>query len=235
MRRYLLALAVLVCLLLALPAQAQAPYAIYLPALAQADLRNLSPAPAANEVYVRSVHIQRPVDEYWNLVGEVINPTAEPVFHVQLVARFLNASGQQVAVADTEATLARIGPGQRSPFQLYVGNPPGTATAFTLAITHSPDSSLAWRDAIILSAQTRDNLGVEIFGEVRNPEVLELRGVMVAATFYDLAGHVVDVESRPTSPLTIAAGATAVYVLPTYDETLTNARMEVQAQGYLGP
>src|SRR5688500_6721839 len=117
MRRYLLALAVLVGTLLALPAQAQAPYAIYLPALAQADLRNLSPAPLPDEVHVRSVRVRRPAESYWYLIGEVVNPTAAPVFHVELTARFLDADGQLVAVADVYARRSRIGPGERSAFQ----------------------------------------------------------------------------------------------------------------------
>jgi hypothetical protein len=111
-----------------------------------------------------------------------------------------------------------------------------TTAAFTLALTNQrPSSSLAWRDAEVVSVQARDNFGLEVFGAVRNPEVPELRGVDVVATFYDLAGHVVDVQSGSMSPINLAAGATGVYALPTYYEQLTYARMEVQAQGYLAP
>src|SRR5688500_15102309 len=123
MRRYLLALTALGGILLVLPAQAQAPHAIYLPVLAQADLRNLSPAPLLDEVHVRSVRVQRPTETYWYLVGEVINPTAAPVYHVELTARFLDAGGQLVAVADSYVRLSRLAPGQRSPFEIYYGNP----------------------------------------------------------------------------------------------------------------
>jgi hypothetical protein len=234
MRRLLLLLPLL--LLLALPAQAQEPHAVYLPLLAQAELMNLSPAQALDEPHVRSVRVQRPSTSYWYLIGEVVNPTAEPLFSVELTAHFLDARGQQIAVEQTYATFSRIGPGQRSPFQLYYGDPSPRAAAFTLTISdRSASSVLAYRDALVLSKGARDNFGVEIFGNVRNPEVLELRGVEVTATFYDLAGQVVDVASGYTSPANVAPGATAPYALPTFDKGLTFARYEVRAQGYLAP
>jgi hypothetical protein len=70
---------------------------------------------------------------------------------------------------------------------------------------------------------------------VRNPAVRELRGVTLAVTFYDLAGKVVEVEDGFSSPLNIAPGATARYVLPTFERELRYTRMHVQAQGYLAP
>jgi len=231
--RHLLPL--LFLLLLAVPAQAQPPFRVSLPLLAQAELTNVSPPVAADEVQVRSTRIQR-YSGYWNIIGEVINPTASPVFFVEITARLLDAGGQLVAVEDTFATLTQVGPGRRSPFSVYIGNPPATAAAFTIAVTDvNSSSSLAYRDVTILNIQARDNFGLEVFGDVRNPEELEMRGVEVVATFYDLAGNVVDLENSFTSPSTLAAGATGTYSLKTFNDNLATARVEVQAQGYLAP
>jgi hypothetical protein len=198
---------------------------VYLPITRQAELPNLSPAPAPGEVQVRSVRIQRPVGEYWNIIGEVVNPTSAPVYFVQLTLRMLDASGRLVAVADGYATLDDI----------YLGNPPATAAAYTVAVTgQQPSSFLNYRDAVFVSTQTRDNFGLELFGEVRNPEAAELRSVEVMATFYDAAGNVVDIEGGYVSPVNLAAGATGTYSLKTF-ANYGYASYTVQAQGYVAP
>jgi hypothetical protein len=234
MRQVLLVL--LLCLF-ALPAQAQEPYRVSLPLLAKPDIPNVSAPVPADQLQVRSgsTRINR-YTGYWHVVGEVVNPTPSPTYVVEVTVRLLDAGGQLVAIADSYAALTEIRSGRRSPFSIYVGSPPATAAAFTVAVTDwNPSSSLAYRDATIVNAQTRDNFGLEVFGVVRNPEQLELRSVEVVATFFDPAGAVIDVKNSLASPSTLAAGATGTYVLSTSNTALAGARYELQTQGYLAP
>lgn len=241
LHRTLFTCCALLMLALALPAHAQSDactkaHCIYLPILQRAEIVNRSPAPRPGEVHVRSVRVRRPTAKSLNLVGEVLNPTASPVFFVELTARFFNASGQQIAEEDTTVDLPRIGPGGRSPFLIYLNNPPASLASYTITVSDSRSStSLDYRDADVLSVATRDNFGLEVYGELRNPYFRELRGVTVAVTFYDLAGNVVAVEDGFSKPLNIWPRARANYTIPTFERDLLFARMQVQAQGYLAP
>jgi hypothetical protein len=231
----------LLLLALAPPARAQEgaceeAYCIYLPALRQPEIVNRSPAPTTSEVHVRNVQVRRPSPTTLNLVGELLNPTAAPVFFVELTARFFNASGHLITEESTNADLPRLGPGARSPFLIYLANPPAALASYTIAVSDGRQSTtLDYRDAEVISVETRDNFGLEVYGQLRNPNSRELRGVTVAVTFYDSAGNVVEVEDGFSTPLNIPVGATASYAMPTFERNLSFARMHVQAQGYLAP
>ncbi len=241
LHRTLFACCALLLLAVALPARAQGDiceqqYCIYLPALRKPEIINRSPAPSTAEVHVRSVQVRRPTLNSLNLVGEVLNPTAAPRYFVELTARFFNAAGELIAEESSNVDLPRLGPGARGPFLIYLANPPASLASYTIAVSDSRESTtLDYRDAEVLSTSIRDNFGLEVYGELRNPAARELRGVTVAATFYDAAGNVVEVEDGFSSPLNIGAGATATYALPTFERNLIYARVQVQAQGYLAP
>jgi hypothetical protein len=241
LHRTLFACCALLLLVVALPARAQGEaceqqYCVYLPALREPEIVNRSPAPPTSEVHVRSVQVRRPTLSSLNLVGEVLNPTAAPRFFVELTARFFNADGVLIAEESSNVDLPRLGPGARGPFLIYLANPPVELASYTIAVSDGRESTtLEYRDAEVLSTATRDNFGLEVYGELRNPASRELRGVTVAATFYDAAGNVVEVEDGFSSPLNIGPGATASYALPTFERNLSYTRIQVQAQGYLAP
>jgi hypothetical protein len=241
LQRTLFTCCALLLLALALPVRAQEgaceeAHCIYLPALSQPEIVNRSPAPTTSEAHVRNVRVRRPTPTTLNLVGELLNPTAAPVFFVELTARFFNADGQLIVEKSSNADLPRLGPGARGPFLIYLANPPASLASYTVAVSDGRESTtLDYRDAEVVSIETRDNFGLEVYGQLRNPNSRELRGVTVAVTFYDLAGNVVEVEDGFSSPLNIPAGATATYTLPTFERGLSFTRMQVQAQGYLAP
>lgn len=210
----------------------------YLPLVAQpaptaTPTTTIEPTPAPVEVIVRSSRsFTRSTSRY--VVGEILNNTPNPVFFAQITARFLDGAGQLIATEDSFAFLTRTNPGQRNPFQIILSNAPTSFASYSLSVSTSTSSVLNYRDAAVLTSQVRDNFGVEVFGDVRNPEVIEMRSVEVAVAFYDANGDVVDVDLGFTSPTTIAPGATAPYSVKTFTE-IAYASLSVQAQGYLAP
>jgi hypothetical protein len=230
---------VLIALLVAAPASAQAACSrancIYLPGITRPEpLRNVTPPAAADALQVRSVTVKRSSTSSLRLEGEIVNATPVPVYSVQVTARFLDDAGQLAATNDAYAMLSRIDPGQRSPFRLSLSNPPATLASYSLGLDGNDSSILDYRQAQIVSSSVRDNFGVEVFGDVRNPEASELRSVEVVIAFYDGAGNVVAVDNGFASPSSLAGGVTAPYRVSTFEQ-FTYATMHVQAEGYLAP
>jgi hypothetical protein len=140
-----------------------------------------------------------------------------------------------VATEDGYALLDRIEPGQRAPFRILLTNPPPDITRYELTVTPRFTEFIQYRAVTVISQQTRDNNGPEVFGELRNDSGGALRFVEAVVTFYDATGAVVDVNSTYASPTDIAAGATATYSIKTFDRGLTFASYQVQAEGWFTP
>ncbi len=169
------------------------------------------------------------------MVGEIVNRWTDAVYFVHISARYYYDDDQLVATADGYAMLTRTDPGQRNPFRVILSNAPSTVARYELTLTWSTSGILDYQAATVLSRHTRENDGVEVFGEVRNDRAREMCSVEVAVTFYDDAGNVVDTDSAYASATTLAPGATSIYQINPLTHDLAFAGYEVQAQGYLVP
>jgi hypothetical protein len=167
------------------------------------------------------------------VVGEVWNGTAAAVYYVNIEARFYDANDQLVAVEDTYTSLTMTSPGQANPFKLLLFNAPTTIARYELALTYQSDGILDYRAITVLSQQTRDNNGVEVFGEIRNDAESTVRPPQVVVTFYDEIGHVLNTDTTFTSS-DLATGQTAVYSIKTFED-IPYTSLSVQAQSYLVP
>lgn len=223
---------------------------MYLPVLRQAEptstatatsgptaTATLEPTPTAippSTVAVRS-HQSYPRGNALYVVGEVVNNLNRPVYFVNVEARFYNAANELVATQDTYAFLVKTEPDQRNPFRLLVSYPPADIDHYHLSVLSWQDSSvLDYRPITVLSEQTRDNFGVEVFGEVRNDQPGEMEAVRVAVTFYGAVDEVVNVELDAPGSTTLAPGATSVYSVKAFN-SINFTKISVQAQGYLVP
>lgn len=187
--------------------------------------------PAA--VTVRS-HRNYSEGSFLYVVGEVLNGTGQSVYFAKIEARFYNAADQLVATESAFTSLTETEPSQRNPFKLLLSNPPADIARYELGVTWLDDGVLDYRPITVLSHQTRDNFGVEVFGEVRNDQPGEMRSARVAVAFYDAAGEVVDTDYGFPSSTTLAPGATSVYSVKTFSD-IAFVSMAVQAEGYLAP
>ena len=168
------------------------------------------------------------------VVGEVINGTGKSVYHVEVTAKFYDGANSLLAVEDSYTMLTETLPGQTNPFELNLFGAPSTTTWYDLSLTWKTSSLLDYRPVTVLSQQLRRNGRVEVFGEVRNSQTQELRGIEVAVTFYDSAGNVVETAAAYANETRLAPGATSPYrVGPAKD--LTFASYTVRAEGYLAP
>lgn len=57
----------------------------------------------------------------------------------------------------------------------------------------------------------RNNSGMEVFGEVRNDQPRELRGVLVAIAFYDAQKRVIEMGYSYATVTTFGPGSASIY------------------------
>lgn len=187
-----------------------------------------TPAPSGT-VYVRS-HRGFARDGAYHVVGEVVNATAGAVFRVRVVGSFFNDSGQMLATQEAYAFLVQTEPEQRNPFRIRVDNLGGEITRYELAVHWEDISVVTYADLAVLSAEMRENNGVEVVGELQNDFNENLGSLVVVVTLYDDGGNVIDAyQSAPRATQLAPGEMTSFAVLVTPDQPV--ASFIVQAQG----
>lgn len=170
------------------------------------------------------------------VVGELENRTESKITFGQVIARYYDSVGNLVATEDSYAFLTALVPSQRSPFRLILSNPPTNIAQINLTTDWNTDSFLDYQMATVISVQTRDNNGLELFGEIRNDQGREMRSIEIDVTFYDASGRVIDVDFAFPAQTTLAPGAVTTYRVSTFEEELLGVtNYSIQAQGYLAP
>jgi hypothetical protein len=168
------------------------------------------------------------------IVGEVINELSIPVYAVELEATLYNAAGQVITTEPGSALLEQTRPGQRNPFFLFVMDTPSVARYEVRVVGWQTSSPYAVQPLTIVSQQTRDNMGPEIFGEVSNTTASVLQSTLVVATLYDTAGNVDDVLFDYPGKEVLRPGERSIYLLNAYDQVAA-ARTTVQGEAFVAP
>jgi len=189
------------------------------------------PAPL---LHVRNYRMHRPpsTSNDVHVIGEVENETPYVGHYARVIAKFYDAGGAFVATASTDTVFARTDPGMRNPFILVLTNAPASITRVEFIVTARNSGAADYRSAVVLSQLTRDNFGVEVFGEVQNTQADYLSSILVMVTFYDGAGAVYDFVRGYVDISPLALNATSTYKIQTYRADLAGLAYLVQVQGY---
>ena len=211
--------------------RAQAPFTdrIYVPMV----LANAGAGPTVRLLSHRDI---RDEEGNFQIVGEVVNDIARPVYLITLEATFYDAAGGVVAANRGFTLLNQTRTDQRNPFIITSG---GTATAarYDVRVVEWQTSSARTIQPLTVVSQYPRNDGLELFGEVRNTGTQTVQSPSVVATLRDAAGNVVDViPGRDLTPGRIgkrelAPNSTSVYQLSS--QSTTYATATVQAEAYV--
>lgn len=164
------------------------------------------------------------------IVGEVVNRSPRTAYNARIAARYYDDQHALVAVSEGYARLSRIDAQQRMSFYVFLYNAPTTITSYDLTVTAQPETILDYQPLTVISTKTRNNNGVEVFGEIRNDAAVPINNIVAAATFYNADGDVVHVDADYMN-VNLAPGQTDVYQMSTFRDFVFT-RVEVQAQGY---
>ncbi|MDE0078348.1 MAG: hypothetical protein OXO50_12575 [Caldilineaceae bacterium] len=190
-----------------------------------------TPVPAT--VFVRS-HSTYPSGSGLALVGEVVNGGAYEVFGVRVHAEFFNSSGELIADAEAMAVFGRLEVERPAPFLMLAEVDPSAVQSYEIGVSYDDFSIIEFRDLEVSAVAVVERDGrTAIVGRLHNRHETALTSVVVAATFFDDTGEVVDVVELTMFGETITPGADLLFEIPLQDLGRAFTNLRVQAQGQL--
>ena len=166
-----------------------------------------TPTPLPNAVFVRD---HRSIVQGSDLlvVGEVTNGSAYPVFNVTVSAAFYDASGGLIGAAEAPALLPQTSPTQNNPFKVRLSNAPASVSTYELALRWDELTAMGYDRVTVVSQEVDASNGIAVRGELRNDGSAPVSDIVVAASFYDAAGNIVDTYQGAAEVTNLGPGAT---------------------------
>ncbi len=190
-----------------------------------------TPIPAS--VFVRS-HTSYALGSQLVVVGELLNGGANDVFDVRVIGRFYNRSGNLIAAGQVQAAFGKLEIERPDPFRMMVDVDPSHVDRYELSIAYEEISIIEFRqlDVSAVDVVPRDG-HLAVIGELRNGHEMELSSLVVAATFYNENGDIVEVVDTFLGEETISPGSALAFEIPLPDSERTYSKLRVLAQGQL--
>ncbi len=192
-----------------------------------------TPTPIPAAVYVRS-HTSYASDSQLVLVGELVNGGAFEVFGARVHAEFFSSSGASIAVAEVLAVFGKLEAESSAPFRMIADVDPAEVQSYELSVSSDEFSITEYRALEVSAVTLVEREGrLAVVGRLHNGHETALTSVVVAVTFYDEAGEVVDVVEHPMFGETITPGADLLFEIPLPGAERAYTNLRVQAQGQL--
>lgn len=164
------------------------------------------------------------------VVGEVLNTSGVAVFGAKVIANFYDSGGKLVAAGQALTSLPMTEPEVGNPFKLKVENLVSAVERYELTVTWEDVSLIEFRYLTVVEGAVGQG---EVTGQIRNEQESALTSIVVAVTFYDAAGGVVDTADIFLGGQTLAPGASLPFAIPIPDGDGVYDRFWIEAQGNL--
>ncbi|GIV79121.1 FxLYD domain-containing protein [Litorilinea aerophila] len=191
-----------------------------------------TPTPAPSTVFLRS-HRSYIQGSSLYVVGEVMNGSPVPVYNVKVIATFYDSGGRLIGAQETMTLLPETAPTQANPFKLQLNTTPAAVSRYDLALIWDDISLLEYDRVTVIREEVSDEPVLEVRGELRNDQPVEVRDLRVVVTFYDADLNVLDVFPGTVGSTTLAPGATTSYTITTDKQNFKYESFLVQTQGVL--
>lgn len=192
-----------------------------------------TPSPLPKTVFVRD-HRSVRRGSAMEIVGEVTNGSASPVYNATVSAAFYDSQGNLLGASESAAFLPQTLPTQNNPFKVRLANAPASVSSYELALRWDELTPSGFDRVTIVSAEVESEQGITVRGELRNDGSSPITDIVLALSFYDAAGHVLDTYGGRADSDTLAPGATTAFTVETGRANLEHDHFLVQAQGILG-
>jgi LysM repeat protein len=172
-----------------------------------------TPIPAA-VVITNTARYLTPVGSLW-VLGEVSNPTDEPVENVQVRIGLMDETGREIANDLTSTVLDFVPANGRSPFGILFNEPPQNVAGFqALIVRAEPSYNNAYRYAQLQVTDTRiERTGAiyHVTGTAANTGASNALDALITITVYDAAGQVTGYRHVPLPDDQLTAGASTPF------------------------
>ena len=163
-----------------------------------------------------------------------MNGAAYDVYTVRVHGRFFDSAGMLIATAETQAIFAKLEIERPAPFRMTADVDPTAVQSYELSVSFEEFSINEYREPEVLDAAVVERNGrMAVVGELYNGHEMALSSVVVAITFYDEDGEVVDVAETNLAGEEISPGADTAFVIPLPDAGRAYSHFRVLAQGQL--
>lgn len=163
-----------------------------------------------------------------------MNGEAYELFGVRVHAAFFDSSGNSIASADAFAAFGKLDVERTVPFRIAADVDPESVGSYELTLSFDEVSVVGFRDLEVSAVSVVEKDGrIAVVGRLHNGHETALSSVVVAATFYDEAGEVVDVVRLSMFGETITPGAEMPFEIPLQRIGRAYSILHVQAQGQL--
>lgn len=167
---------------------------------------------------------------HYAVVGEILNTGGAPAFGVKVIGNFYDGEGKLVGAAQTLASFSMTEPEVANPFKLRVENLPSAVARYELNLTWEDVSLIEFRPLTVVDAVVDQG---EVTGQIRNDQESSLTSIVVAVTFYDEAGGVVEMADIFLGGQTLAPGASLPFTIPLPAGERSFDHFRIEAQGNL--
>ena len=190
-----------------------------------------TPFPSA--VFVRS-HSSYALGAQLVVVGELLNGAAYDVYAPRVHGRFYNSGGVLIATAEAQAAFAELEIERPAPFRMIADIDPAAVHRYELSVSFEEISINEYREPDVLTYSVVERNGhLAVVGELHNGHEMALSSVVVAATFYDEDGEVIDVAVTVLIGGEISPGANVAFEILLPDTGRAYSKLRVLAQGQL--
>jgi len=164
------------------------------------------------------------------VVGEMLNTAGVPVFGAKVIANFYDGGDKLIAAGQALTSLAMTEPEVGNPFKLKVENLASAVSRYELTVTWEDVSLIEFRPLTVLEGEVRQR---EVVGQMRNDQESALTSIVVAVTFYDAGGAVVDTADIFLGGQILAPGASIPFAIPIPASDGVYDHFWIEAQGNL--
>jgi hypothetical protein len=190
-----------------------------------------TPFPSA--VFVRS-HSSYALGAQLVVVGELLNGAAYDVYAPRVHGRFYNSGGALIATAEVQVAFAELEIERPAPFRMIADIDPAAVHRYELSVSFEEISINEYREPDVLTYSVVERNGhLAVVGELHNGHEMALSSVVVAATFYDEDGEVIDVAVTVLIGGEISPGANVAFEILLPDTGRAYSKLRVLAQGQL--
>lgn len=164
------------------------------------------------------------------VVGEILNTAGVPVFGAKVIANFYDSGGKQVAAGQALTSFPMTEPEVGNPFKLKVENLASAVARYELTVTWENISLIEFRPLTVVEGEVGQG---EVVGQMRNEQESPLTSIVVAVTFYDAAGTVVETADIFLGGQILAPGASLLFAIPIPGSDGVYDHFWIEAQGNL--